>query len=139
HVVIELEPGAFWPVERREDQLVLAHWPAEKDRHISQTGRRSFSHYFRNLLFQRTVNHYAQRAIVWIMGRKEKHRPAKVWIEHIRMGNQQRPGQALCFVAVRMTHTKTRKRGARLRKLSREESRRTTTLVSVLVWNDTPV
>src|SRR5205814_5567059 len=42
---------------------------------------------------KRAIDYYTKRALVRLMFRNKKHRPPKVRVDHVRMGNQQRTGK----------------------------------------------
>jgi len=87
--VIEPEPFALVPFERRKHQLIFPHRSAEKNRHAGKTFRRRLAHQIGHLFVERAINDYTQCAVVWVVRGNEKHRAPKIRIEHIGMSDEQ--------------------------------------------------
>ena len=66
-VVIQFQPLALLPFERREHQLILPHRAAEKYRHVCETVRRRFVHQVGHLFIKRTVEDHAQCPVIRVM------------------------------------------------------------------------
>ena len=76
------------PLERRQHQLIVPDWSAEKNWNARQILRRRFVHQILNALIERPIDDHPDRAVVRIMRGNKKHGSAKVWVEHIWMRDQ---------------------------------------------------
>ena len=105
-IVIQFQPLAFLPFERGKHELILSHRSAEKNGNVAESLRRRLVHQIGHLLVERAIQNHAERPVFGVVRGDEKNGAPKIRIEHVRMGDEQRTGQAQRHSVPQIAHAK---------------------------------